>query len=162
MIRETLFNWLGSVIRNAICLDCFAGSGSLGLESLSRGAYKVTFLDRNITCVISLIKIIRSFQDNRSEIIKSDCRNWLRKNNDVYDIVFIDPPFCNSSIISEVVWLLEKYHHFSQKSWIYIESPKNLNFFHVNKFPKFWYLYRMKSTKTISIFLYCRSKFAIH
>ena len=35
-VRETLFNWLAPVIQGARCLDCFAGSGALGLEALSR------------------------------------------------------------------------------------------------------------------------------
>lgn len=161
IIRETLFNWLGSVVYNAICLDCFAGSGALGLESLSRGADKVTFLDKNFFCIVSLIQTMKSFQDTRGEIIQSDCCAWLRKTNDIYDIIFIDPPFCNSIIILEVVWLLEQYQHFSQQSWIYIELSKNQNIFSLSKLPKFWHLYRTKSTKSISIFLYYRSKLTI-
>ena len=46
-IKETLFNWLGNQIVGATCLDCFAGSGSLGFEAISRGAKFVTFLESN-------------------------------------------------------------------------------------------------------------------
>ena len=46
-LRETLFNWLGQVIDRKTCLDLFSGTGSLGLESLSRGAQKVTFIEKN-------------------------------------------------------------------------------------------------------------------
>ena len=46
-LRETLFNWLGQVIDQKTCLDLFSGTGSLGLESLSRGAHKVTFVEKN-------------------------------------------------------------------------------------------------------------------
>ena len=46
-LRETLFNWLGQVIERKTCLDLFSGTGSLGLESLSRGAQKVTFIEKN-------------------------------------------------------------------------------------------------------------------
>src|SRR6201999_202284 len=42
-VRETLFNWLGPRMVGARCLDLFAGSGALGLESLSRGAAHATF-----------------------------------------------------------------------------------------------------------------------
>ena len=45
IIRETLFNWLGSDLANLICLDLFAGSGVLGFESASRGAEKVYLVD---------------------------------------------------------------------------------------------------------------------
>lgn len=40
-VRETLFNWLAPVIVDAQCLDCFAGSGALGLEALSRYAAEI-------------------------------------------------------------------------------------------------------------------------
>ena len=44
-VKETLFNWLMPYIAGSECLDCFAGSGSLGFEALSRQASKVTFLN---------------------------------------------------------------------------------------------------------------------
>ncbi len=46
-VRETLFNWLAPDLPQARCLDCFAGSGALGLEALSRYAGSVTLLERN-------------------------------------------------------------------------------------------------------------------
>ena len=44
-VRETLFNWLQLDIRDARCLDLFAGTGALGLEALSRGASEVVFTE---------------------------------------------------------------------------------------------------------------------
>lgn len=44
-VRETLFNWLAPVMVDAHCLDCFAGSGALGLEALSRYAAQATLLE---------------------------------------------------------------------------------------------------------------------
>lgn len=44
-IRETLFSWLSQKIKNARCLDCFSGSGALGIEAISRYASFVTFLE---------------------------------------------------------------------------------------------------------------------
>ena len=45
-VKETLFNWLMNDIAGSRCLDCFAGSGSLGLEALSRQAQAVVFLEK--------------------------------------------------------------------------------------------------------------------
>jgi 16S rRNA (guanine966-N2)-methyltransferase len=45
-VRETLFNLLGQVLDDLICVDCFAGTGALGLEALSRGARQVHLLKR--------------------------------------------------------------------------------------------------------------------
>jgi len=46
-IRETVFNWLNPYIAGSHCLDCFAGSGALGFEALSRGAADVVFIENN-------------------------------------------------------------------------------------------------------------------
>src|SRR5689334_7630804 len=53
-VRETLFNWLAPRVVDARCLDLFAGSGALGLESLSRGAGHVTFVERDSAAVREL------------------------------------------------------------------------------------------------------------
>jgi len=50
-IRETLFNWLRNHVEGSICIDLFAGSGSLGFESASRGAKKVYMIDNDINIV---------------------------------------------------------------------------------------------------------------
>ena len=50
-VRETLFNWLQARLPGASCLDLFAGSGILGLESVSRGAKHVLMLDRSAEVV---------------------------------------------------------------------------------------------------------------
>ena len=49
-VKETLFNWLMPYIVDSHCLDCFAGSGSLGFEALSRQAKQVTFLELDKKC----------------------------------------------------------------------------------------------------------------
>ncbi|ADV33999.1 putative ribosomal RNA small subunit methyltransferase D [Candidatus Blochmanniella vafra str. BVAF] len=163
-IRETLFNWLNPVIVNSICLDCFSGSGALGLESLSRGAKKVTFIDNSKACINFLKKTITSFQEDSSSItICTDCVSWLKQlsKNTVtgYNIVFIDPPFNNRFIIYDIVYLLEKNNYLQKKSWIYIETSKlfNKGLFNKNKFPNNWVLYRKIVTQTILCCIYFRS-----
>lgn len=160
-IRETLFNWLDPVIKHAICLDCFTGSGALGLESLSRGAQKVTFIDKRYVCTASLMQTILNLQNNqKSQIIHSDCRSWLKQSHNTYNIIFIDPPFHQHYLILEVIWLLEQYHHFKTQSWIYIETLNSSNYFenYCNNFLKHWVLYRKKNTRSLLILLYYRDK----
>lgn len=155
-IRETLFNWINPIILNTTCLDCFTGSGALGIESLSRGARKVTFIDQNRTCITTLIRTLQHFQENKIEIIHGNCCNWLKQTKNTYDIVFIDPPFYNNIIIYKVILLLENYNHLTQQSWIYIETAKYQNFFDIYTPPKHWNLYRKKVTKHIICHLYFR------
>ena len=53
-VREALFNILGDKVPGAAVLDLFAGSGSLGLEALSRGAAKAVFIDNNTRCISTI------------------------------------------------------------------------------------------------------------
>ncbi|WP_331828534.1 16S rRNA (guanine(966)-N(2))-methyltransferase RsmD [Candidatus Blochmannia sp. SNP] len=154
-IREMLFGWLNPIISGAICLDCFAGSGALGLESLSRGANKVTFLDNRYICITALTTIVQSFLAYNSEVIYTDCRSWLRRSIDAYDIIFLDPPF-QDNVIPEVICLLERYNLFKKESWIYIETSKNKNIFNINVIPSYWFLYRKKITQNIICYLFIR------
>lgn len=154
-IRETLFNWLNPVILNSKCLDCFAGSGALGLESLSRGAHKVTFIDHNLICIKTLHQTIQTLQEHKkSKIIHDNCCRWLKKTKNTYNIVFIDPPFYKNALIQKVIILLEKYNHLEKQSWIYIEISKYQKYFDIYQFPTHWILHRKKITKNIICHLY--------
>ncbi|URJ24448.1 16S rRNA (guanine(966)-N(2))-methyltransferase RsmD [Candidatus Blochmanniella camponoti] len=154
-MREILFSWLNPIISRAICLDCFAGSGALGLESLSRGANKVTFLDNNHICITALMKIMQFFSAYNSEVIYTDCRSWLQQSTTTYNVVFLDPPF-QDNIIPEVIFLLEKYNLLEKESWIYIETSKKRNIFNTNIIPNYWVLYHKKITRNVMYYLFLR------
>lgn len=157
-MRETLFNWLYAVMPNAVCLDCFAGSGALGLEALSRGALRVTFLENNVICFKMLLQTMRSFKAiYDSEVIYTDSLFWIKESNKIYNVVFIDPPFNKKDIISEFVFLLEKHNHLRKKSWIYIETSKHQNILNTIFIPCRWILYRKKITKNVVYHLYLRN-----
>lgn len=104
LMRETLFNWIHPFILNTVCLDCFAGSGALGLESLSRGSKKVTFIDNNFYCITELNRTMRSLQEYKSKVIHGDSLRWLQNSQETYDIIFIDPPFQNYTIIPKTIF----------------------------------------------------------
>lgn len=157
-MRETLFNWLYIAIPGAVCLDCFAGSGALGLEALSRGANAVTFLEYNIICFTTLLRTIRSFNDIcSSEVIHINFLFWIKRSMKTYNVVFIDPPFNKENMIFECISLLEKHNCFKKKSWIYIESSKNQEILNSVFIPGYWILYRKKMTKNVNYYLYLRN-----
>lgn len=92
--KETLFNILGNKIEfNGInCLDLFCGTGNLGLESLSRGAEKCSFVDKDIKLVQRNIEKLGA-SDN-SSVFKADANEFLERNNHTsFDIIFCDPPY---------------------------------------------------------------------
>ncbi len=96
MIKESLFNILQSHIPGARVLDLFAGTGSLGIEALSRGASLAVFVDSRIDCV-SIIRenLEHTKLTTKAEIYRSDWKNALLKlgNSRKFDVIFLDPPY---------------------------------------------------------------------
>ncbi len=93
-VRETLFNWLASSMAGARCLDLFAGSGALGLEALSRGAKHCTFVDASATSIDNIRQHLDTLACQQTQTFKMDALRWLQQAEDqVFDIVFLDPPF---------------------------------------------------------------------
>lgn len=95
-IKEAIFSSIQFDIENRRVLDLFAGSGQLGLEALSRGAECATFVDSEREAMEIVKRNARTtgfFEASRYSV--SDWRNFLRKasGRDVYDLVFIDPPY---------------------------------------------------------------------
>ena len=94
--KETIFSWLQSEIDNSTCLDMFAGTGSLGLEAISRGASFVYFAEKNRKMCEQLYKtVIKLNIKNQSEILTVDSLKFPfeKRIEKPLDIVFIDPPF---------------------------------------------------------------------
>lgn len=95
--RETLFNWLQAITPGARCLDLFAGTGSLGLEALSRGAASAVFIERDRHLVEALREIATSWPGGeRIEVVQADALKWLQGDERLFDLVFIDPPFADA------------------------------------------------------------------
>ena len=92
--RETLFNWLMPFISGAVVLDCFAGSGALGLEALSRGAYCCTFVetDREIARQIEA-NLTRFEITDQASVTLTDALILPRDVINKASIIFADPPF---------------------------------------------------------------------
>ena len=96
-VKEALFNILKDKIEDCSFLDLFAGTGNIGIEALSRGAARVTFIDyspRSIRFVKENLILCR-FED-KAEVIQVDAFEYVKKQikpHERYDIVFIDPPY---------------------------------------------------------------------
>lgn len=101
-VRETIFNLLTNKIDfdGITVLDIYAGSGSLGLESLSRGASSAHFVEKNIRIVKILQQNIDSLNVGEfCNIIKSDATLFAKyTDHKKYDLIFADPPFFKTDI----------------------------------------------------------------
>jgi len=99
-IKESLFSILHSIcgdISGQNILDLFAGTGSLGIEALSRGANSAVFVDNHRTSVTLInANINKTGFSDRSEVILADSFQALSKladKNSCFDLVFADPPY---------------------------------------------------------------------
>lgn len=94
-VRETLFNWLAPVLPGAVCLDLFAGTGVLGLESLSRGAARAVLVEHDPQVAGALRRITGELAAP-AEIICEDALAYLARARESFDVVFVDPPYTAS------------------------------------------------------------------
>lgn len=95
-IKEAVFSSIQFDLDGRRVLDLFAGSGQMGLEALSRGASRATFIDlsREAMDIVKQNAKITGFFD-ASHFLVSDWRNYIRKasGRERYDLVFVDPPY---------------------------------------------------------------------
>ena len=95
-IKEAVFSSIQFEVENRQVLDLFAGSGQMGLEALSRGAARATFIDssREAMEVVKQNAKTTGFFDICHYLV-SDWRNYIRKasGREHYDLVFVDPPY---------------------------------------------------------------------
>ncbi len=96
-MKETLFNILGETVRGARVLDLFAGSGSIGLEALSRGAEQVTFVEVDpANCKIILKNIESLGIGKKAKVVTKDAFlaiKRLESEGEKYGLIFTDPPY---------------------------------------------------------------------
>ena len=117
LVKESIFNLIQHSnkididVKNSIVLDLFSGSGSFGIECLSRGAKKVVFLENYPEALKVLEKNIKSLKNIKNyEIIKDDCFNFFRLNKRInlkFDIIFIDPPYKELKINEVIEKIIE-------------------------------------------------------
>ena len=101
-VREALFSMLGE-LDGAVVLDLFAGSGALGIEALSRGAARATFVERAPPALDALRANLSGLElTQRARVLAGDALAALR-GQDKYDLVFLDPPYATAAALAEAL-----------------------------------------------------------
>ncbi len=151
-VRETLFNWLAPYIVDAHCLDCFAGSGALGLEALSRYAATATLVEMDKNVARQLQKNLATLQANQGNALNANILNLLAKPGQPHHIVFVDPPF-RKGLLDETLGLLEKNGWLADDALIYVESEVENG---MPLVPSSWILHREKIAGQVAYRLFMR------
>ena len=143
-IKESVFNILAHKFQvnfhGINVLDLFAGTGSLGLEALSRGAKNVTFIERdNYACRIILENVEMLGVRSQISIKKKNCLNVGENGSDPFDLIFIDPPY-GKKLGEKALERMLNGKWFRSKSLIVweentkISQPKNVNRLDIRNF----------------------------
>ncbi|UOQ37980.1 16S rRNA (guanine(966)-N(2))-methyltransferase [Candidatus Vidania fulgoroideae] len=126
IIKKILFDIIGEKIINSVCLDLFCGSGSLGLEAISRGAKLSFFIDKKKSIIKTIKKFIKKNKIKNALALNNDYNDFLEKKcNRKFDIIFIDAPY---RMYKEINFIIEKCIPFLRKDGIIYYENYRINF----------------------------------
>jgi 16S rRNA (guanine966-N2)-methyltransferase len=111
-VKQTLFAVVDADLRDARVLDLFAGSGSAGIEALSRGARSATFVerDRDAARVID-DNLGRTHLAARAVVVRAEAIDWLAAraaSDEPWDVVIVDPPYAETDLLARALEALAR------------------------------------------------------
>jgi 16S rRNA (guanine(966)-N(2))-methyltransferase RsmD len=143
-VRQALFNIIGADIEDATVLDLFGGTGSVGIEALSRGAAFVYFIDINRQPIATIrVNLKETELESRARVLQVDAFTFLEREAErQFDYVYIAPPQykglwkralltldANTSWLSEDAWIIVQIHPVEEEALEGEHALKNLNEF---------------------------------
>ena len=101
-VKETLFDILGPTVVDARVLDLYAGSGAIGIEALSRGASRATFVERGAPALRALRQNLEATRmSERATVVAGEVLPFLDRRSDRgWDLAVLDPPYEERSILA--------------------------------------------------------------
>lgn len=123
-VKEAVFQTLGPFFEQGICLDLFAGSGSLGIEALSRGMENGIFVDKQSTAIHTIYENVSTLKlENNTEVYRAEAFRAIKavaKRNLQFDLILLDPPYGKVSY-EKLLNEIEKNYLLKEKGMIYCE-----------------------------------------
>lgn len=104
IVKESMFNILSDAVPDSKVLDLYCGSGSLGIEALSRGASSCVFVDKDVRYVHKNLKKVKL----DAMVIECSVKKAiaiLNRKSEKFDIIFADPPYAQVVIKNVLCWL---------------------------------------------------------
>jgi len=151
-VRETLFNWLQYDIIGKRCLDLFAGSGALGFEAASRGAKFVVQVENNPDACRCLAEAAMALKASQVKIVHQDVFRYLAGGAELFDVVFLDPPFTLNAAVQACQWLEDKAW-LADDAKIYVETARTQT---LTEMPASWQLLKHKVAGDVAYHLFQR------
>ena len=111
-VKEAMFSSIYGYIQDSVVIDVFAGTGSLGLEAASRGAKEVYLVDKSSVTFPLLKENVQSLKFDDFCIPLNmdsyDDLDFLARKEKIFDLIFIDPPYCKEMIPAAIKIVKEK------------------------------------------------------
>lgn len=127
-VREAMLSSLGNQIQGAIVLDLFAGSGALGIETLSRGAACCDFVEVDSKAAQVLTENLKKLKETNGTVHCCDFHSAIASFSTPFDIVFLDPPYKEKAYYQEAVDALWSKGLLHPYSTLILEYEGDLDF----------------------------------
>ena len=127
--KESIFNMIGPYFDGGRCLDLYSGSGSLGIEAVSRGIEHAVLVDKSTAAIQTINQNIElTKEQDKFTILKSNANRAVQQlaaNKEKFDLIFLDPPYAKQTIIQEIE-KLAKYGILKPNALIICEVDKDV------------------------------------
>lgn len=129
-IKEALFNIWQTRIVGANFLDLFAGSGSIGIEAISRGAEKVVFVERSRKAIEVIKKNLATcnftdgYEIQQGDVFKK--MMWMSEAGSLFDLIYLDPPFTVRDMFLPVLEALSQAAILAHNGAVAIRAPREM------------------------------------
>lgn len=148
-VKETVFNWLMQKTHNAAVLDCFAGSGGLGFEALSRYASSVTFIELDKSAAAQIKHNLVTLKEEAT-VVTGSALDIIPTLQQRFNLIFIDPPF-RKGLVETCCELIDKHQLIETGGLIYVEVESELTKLNI---PASWQLLKEKVAGQVKYQLY--------
>lgn len=129
--KESLFNILGHINEDSIVLDAFGGSGSIGIEFLSRGAKICYFIDNSIDSINTINENLKHTKFlSQGVVTKSDTLAAIKRfgaQNLRFNYIYLDPPFRQKGLIENLFEVIKEEDILGNEGMIIVEHEKELD-----------------------------------
>ena len=130
-VKESLFNIISPLKKDAVILDLFAGSGGIGIEFLSRGAARGYFIDRSQESITVINKnLVHTKLQDKAVVIKGGARLVLKRlanEKTKFDYIYIDPPFNDEKLFHSILESIAQSDVISLGGIVIVEHDKTLD-----------------------------------
>ncbi len=152
MVKKSCFDILSGEFEGKKVLDLFAGSGALGIESLSRGAKEAVFVDSARKSIIFVKKNISvlGLQDDTTVVLKDSffAIQDFSVFKESFDLIFLDPPY-SSGMVTKALQALEEYDILTHSGYIVVFCSVNDEYIEENN--KFILILKRKHAQTLNL-----------